>query len=94
MMARHYMRGGRRSTPHRPTMYPRKQLVHPPWPLLHNLLLNLRRSGVVATMIAPWWNGTVWHQVVREGTSHLFDELEFCEDHNLVPLADNPATKA
>jgi hypothetical protein len=39
---------------------------NPPWPLLPNLVLKLRRSGAEATVIAPIWTGKVWHHALTQ----------------------------
>ena len=39
---------------------------YPPWELLDELVVKLRRSGAAATVIAPLWPGSSWHQQLVE----------------------------
>eukprot|EP00873_Tetraselmis_striata_P034851 jgi/Tetstr1/455115/TSEL_041967.t1 len=39
---------------------------NPPWPLLPDLVQKLRQSGAAATVVAPRWEGKVWHQALTE----------------------------
>ena len=39
---------------------------YPPWQLLDELVVKLRRSGAAATVIAPLWPGSSWHQQLVE----------------------------
>ena len=39
---------------------------NPPWELLDDVVLKLRRSGAGATVIAPHWPGRPWYQQLSE----------------------------
>eukprot|EP00873_Tetraselmis_striata_P004554 jgi/Tetstr1/424818/TSEL_015321.t1 len=39
---------------------------NPPWPLLPDLVQKLRQSGAAATVVAPRWEGKVWHHALTE----------------------------
>eukprot|EP00873_Tetraselmis_striata_P006609 jgi/Tetstr1/426873/TSEL_017087.t1 len=39
---------------------------NPPWPLLPDLVQKLRQSGAAATVVAPRWEGKVWHRALTE----------------------------
>eukprot|EP00873_Tetraselmis_striata_P018170 jgi/Tetstr1/438434/TSEL_026991.t1 len=39
---------------------------NPPWPLVPDLVQKLRQSGAAATVVAPRWEGKVWHQALTE----------------------------
>jgi hypothetical protein len=44
---------------------------NPPWDLLPDLVLKLRSSGASATVVAPSWPGTAWHQGLLSMASHI-----------------------
>ena len=37
---------------------------HPPWELLDDLMLKLRRNGAAVTVIVPHWPNRSWHQLL------------------------------
>eukprot|EP00873_Tetraselmis_striata_P037828 jgi/Tetstr1/458092/TSEL_044599.t1 len=39
---------------------------NPPWPLLPDLVQKLRQNGAAATVVAPRWEGKVWHHALTE----------------------------
>eukprot|EP00873_Tetraselmis_striata_P001731 jgi/Tetstr1/421995/TSEL_001239.t1 len=39
-----------------------------PWPLLPDLVQKLQQSGAAATVVAPRWEGTAWHQALTDMT--------------------------
>eukprot|EP00873_Tetraselmis_striata_P003708 jgi/Tetstr1/423972/TSEL_014583.t1 len=39
---------------------------NPPWPLLPDLVQKLRQSGAAAAVVAPRWEGKVWHHALTE----------------------------
>eukprot|EP00873_Tetraselmis_striata_P027947 jgi/Tetstr1/448211/TSEL_035499.t1 len=39
---------------------------NPPWPLLPDPVQKLRQSGAAATVVAPRWEGKMWHQALTE----------------------------
>jgi hypothetical protein len=46
---------------------------NPPWELLPDLVLKLQSSGASATVIAPSWPGTAWHQGLLSMASHVIN---------------------
>ena len=40
--------------------------VHPPYGQLEAVVAKLQRSGAAATVVAPAWIGTYWHQQLME----------------------------
>ena len=49
--------------------------VHPPWDLLDNLVLKLRRTGAAATVLTPLWPDRAWHQEL----------LDMAEEYTVLP---------
>jgi hypothetical protein len=43
---------------------------NPPWPLPPDLALKLQHSGATATLVAPRWQGKVWHHALTELACH------------------------
>eukprot|EP00873_Tetraselmis_striata_P040771 jgi/Tetstr1/461035/TSEL_006185.t1 len=39
---------------------------NPPWPLLPDLVQKLRERGAAATVVAPRWEGKLWHHALTE----------------------------
>eukprot|EP00873_Tetraselmis_striata_P038096 jgi/Tetstr1/458360/TSEL_044799.t1 len=59
---------------------------NPPWPLLPDLVKKLRQSGAAATVVAPRWEGKVWHQALTE--------MAVAERVGVPPLGGTAATVA
>eukprot|EP00873_Tetraselmis_striata_P036552 jgi/Tetstr1/456816/TSEL_043490.t1 len=59
---------------------------NPPWPLLPDLVQKLRQSGAAATVVAPRWEGKVWHQALTE--------MAVAERVGVPPLGGTAATVA
>eukprot|EP00873_Tetraselmis_striata_P006616 jgi/Tetstr1/426880/TSEL_017093.t1 len=59
---------------------------NPPWPLLPDLVQKLRQSGAAATVVAPRWEGKVWHQALTE--------ITVAERVGVPPLGGTAATVA
>eukprot|EP00873_Tetraselmis_striata_P026062 jgi/Tetstr1/446326/TSEL_033869.t1 len=57
-----------------------------PWPLLPDLVQELRQSGAAATVVAPRWEGKVWHQALTE--------VAVAERVGVPPLGATAATVA
>ena len=51
----------------------RKELVHPPWELLNDLVVKLRNSRAEATVIAPYWPKKPWCIHLSEMSSETVD---------------------
>eukprot|EP00873_Tetraselmis_striata_P033084 jgi/Tetstr1/453348/TSEL_040339.t1 len=59
---------------------------NPPWPLLPDMVQKLRQSGAAATVVAPRWEGKVWHQALTE--------MAVAERVGVPPLGGTAATVA
>eukprot|EP00873_Tetraselmis_striata_P008205 jgi/Tetstr1/428469/TSEL_018480.t1 len=59
---------------------------NPRWPLLPDLVQKLRQSGAAATVVAPRWEGKLWHQALTE--------MAVAERVGVPPLGGTAATVA
>eukprot|EP00873_Tetraselmis_striata_P004168 jgi/Tetstr1/424432/TSEL_001453.t1 len=64
---------------------------NPPWPLLPDMVQKLRQSGAAATVVAPRWEGKVWHHALTE---MAVAERVFSAEQGVPPLDDTAATVA